>query len=43
LGGFYNKEFLGDITKSFGLGPLPAWAAMAMYLVLAGTTGMVRS
>jgi len=43
LGGFYNREFLADVTRSFGLGPLPAWAGMTMYLVFAGTAGMVRS
>jgi membrane protease YdiL (CAAX protease family) len=43
LGSFYDKQFVADLTKSFGLGPLPAWAAITMYVVLAGTIGMVRS
>ncbi len=43
LGGFYNHAFLERVTKSFGLGPLPAWAAMTMYVVLSGTAGMVSS
>lgn len=42
-GGFYNREFVGAMTQRFGLGPLPPALAIAMYLVFAGTTGMIRS
>jgi uncharacterized protein len=42
LGGFYNREFVTAVTKSFGLGPLPTWAVITLYLALAGTTGVVR-
>ena len=43
LGGFYDHQFLERASASFGLGPLPAWAAMAMYLIFAATVGMIRS
>ncbi len=43
LGGFYNKEFIDGVIKRFGLGPLPAWAGIGVYLVFAGTAGMVRT
>jgi membrane protease YdiL (CAAX protease family) len=43
LGGFYDHRFATAVGRSFGLGALPAWAAIAMYLFFAGTTGMVRS
>jgi hypothetical protein len=37
LGGVYDKEFVAGIIKRFGLGPLPAWAGITLYLVFAGT------
>ena len=43
LGGFYNKEFVAQTMTSFGLGPLPAWATILLYLFFVGTTGMIRS
>ena len=43
LGDFYDKKFVDAIIKSFGLGPLPPWAAISLYLVFAGTAGMVGS
>ncbi len=42
LGGFYNKQFVTAVGNRFGLGHLPAWVAIAMYFVLAGTTGVIR-
>lgn len=42
LGGFYNKAFVDRLTAGFGLGPLPAWAGIALYLFLAGTVGVIR-
>lgn len=42
LGGFYNERFVTAVGDRFGLGHLPAWAAIAMYLFFAGTTGVVR-
>ena len=42
LGGFYNQTFVATISKRFGLGPMPAWAAITMYLLLMGSTGLVR-
>ena len=42
LGGFYNEKFVTAVGNRFGLGPLPAWASIALYLVLFGTTGVVR-
>ena len=43
LGGVYNHDFVAGITQSLALGPLPAWLAMTIYFVLAGSVGMVRS
>jgi hypothetical protein len=43
LGGFYNKQFVTAAGSRFGLGALPAWVAIALYLFFAGTTGVVRS
>lgn len=43
LGGVYDKQFVDGIIKRFGLGPLPAWAGITLYVVFAGTAGMVRS
>lgn len=43
LGGFYNKEFVTQTMTSFGLGSLPSWAVILLYLFFVGTTGMVRS
>lgn len=43
LGGFYDHEFVSRVTQRFGLGPLPSWASISLYFVLAGTAGMVRS
>jgi len=42
LGGFYDPKFVTAVSKSFGLGPLPPWFAIAFYLLLAGTFGFVR-
>ena len=43
LGGFYNKELVAHLTTSFGLGPLPGWAAILIYFLFLATTGIVRS
>ena len=43
LGGFYNHQFVSSAAASFGLGPLPDWAAITLYLLFAATAGMIRS
>jgi len=43
LGGFYNQKFVANLSDRFGLGHLPAWTTIALYLLLAGTAGIVRS
>jgi CAAX protease family protein len=43
LGGFYDHTFLAKVIQSFGLGPLPIWLGMSMYLLFAGTAGVIRS
>jgi len=43
LGGFYDRSFVAGVTRSFGLGNLPPWAAITLYFVLSGSSGMVRS
>jgi membrane protease YdiL (CAAX protease family) len=42
LGGFYNQQFVTAVGNRFGLGALPAWASIALYLFFAGTTGVIR-
>jgi len=42
-GGFYNKEFVAGLAKSFGWSGLPDGAIICFYLLIAGTIGMVRS
>jgi uncharacterized protein len=37
IGGVYRKDFVDAITKSFGLGPMPAWASISLYFVFTGT------
>ena len=43
LGGFGNPQFLGKIGQALGFGGAPAWLNTAVYLVLLGSVGMVRS
>jgi len=43
FGGFYDHEFVSRLTQRFGLGPLPDWASISLYFVLAATVGMMRS
>jgi membrane protease YdiL (CAAX protease family) len=43
FGRFYDHQFVSGIASRFGLGHLPAWAAIAMYLLFAGTAGMIGS
>jgi uncharacterized protein len=42
LGGVYQKSFVDEITKSFGLGPMPAWASIALYFVFTATFTVIR-
>ncbi|MET4082673.1 membrane protease YdiL (CAAX protease family) [Pedobacter sp. UYP30] len=42
-GGFYNKEFVNGLTKSFGLGEIGDGATIALYVFLLGTFGMIGS
>lgn len=42
LGGFYNHPFVTAVGNRFGLGPLPAWVTIPLYLFFAGTTGVIR-
>lgn len=42
LGGVYNKSFVERITDSFGLGPIPAWASIALYFIFTGTFTVIR-
>jgi membrane protease YdiL (CAAX protease family) len=40
-GGFPNTEFVRQTADAFGLGELPDWVVIAMFVVLTGTTGML--
>ena len=42
LGGVYRKDFVDEVTKSFGLGPMPAWASIALYFVFTATFTVIR-
>ena len=37
IGGVYNKSFVDQITNSFGLGPIPAWASITLYFIFTAT------
>src|SRR5215510_4064670 len=43
LGGFYNHDFVANTTRRFGLGSMPAWAGISLYLLFAASGGMIRS
>ncbi len=43
LGGFYNKEFVSGLSKSFGLGEIGDGYSIALYVVLLGVVGTIRS
>lgn len=42
LGHFYNKDFVEAISKDFRLGPLPNWAAIALYFFFTATISVIR-
>ncbi len=42
LGG-WNSEFVGQTVRNFGLRGVPAWGALALYILFAATGGMMRS
>lgn len=42
-GGFYNKEFVASLTNSFGLGDLGDGITIAIYVILLGIFGTIRS
>lgn len=42
LGGF-NLEFASVVAQSFGLQRFPAWAAVALYVIFMGTSGMIQN
>jgi uncharacterized protein len=42
LGGFYSKSFVDQITNSFGLGPIPAWASITLYFIFTATFTVIR-
>jgi membrane protease YdiL (CAAX protease family) len=42
-GGFYNKEFVNTLTESFGLGPIGSGFTIALYVILFGIFGTIRS
>jgi len=41
LGGVYRKDFVDGVTQSFGLGPIPPWASIALYFFFTGTVSVV--
>jgi uncharacterized protein len=37
-----NKSFVDQITNSFGLGPIPAWASNTLYFIFTATFTVIR-
>jgi len=42
-GGFYDKEFVSNLTESFGLGPIGSAFTIILYFILLGVFGTIRS
>jgi len=42
LGGFYDPVFVKRLVESFGLGPLPPWAAIILYFLFTATLAVIR-
>lgn len=42
-GGFYDKEFVNNLTESFGLGPIGSGFTIIIYFILLGVFGTIRS
>jgi len=42
-GSFYNKEFVNGLSKSFGLGSIGDGLTIALYVILLGIFGTIRS
>ncbi|MGS2761259.1 CPBP family intramembrane glutamic endopeptidase [Sinomicrobium sp. M5D2P9] len=43
LGGFYDREFVSELTESFGLGNIGDGWTIGLYVILIGIFGTVRS
>jgi membrane protease YdiL (CAAX protease family) len=43
FGGFYNSGFVHAVSQDFGFGPLPAWAAISLYLVFTATIAVIKN
>ena len=41
FGGFYNKPFVDLVSKNLGLGPMPAWLAIALYFFFTATIDVI--
>ena len=42
LGALYRKDFVEALTRAFGLGPLPAWASIALYFAFTAIYTVIR-
>jgi uncharacterized protein len=42
FGGFYNAQFVQDLSRDFGLGPMGPWASIALYFVFTATISVIR-
>jgi membrane protease YdiL (CAAX protease family) len=42
-GGFYNVEFVKQISSSFGFDALPSWLVIVLYFIIGGVYGLPRS
>lgn len=42
LGGFYNKQFVEDFSKDFGVGAMRPWVSIALYFFFTATITVIR-
>jgi uncharacterized protein len=42
VGKFYSKPFMDLVSKDFGFGPLPAWAAISLYFCFTATIAVIK-
>ncbi len=41
FGGFYNKQFVAQVSKDLGLGPMPVWLTIFLYFLFTATISVI--
>jgi len=41
FGGFYDKQFVGRVSKDLGLGPIPDWLTILLYFLFTATISVI--